>query len=106
MMMRRRRPLMRTAMLGGAGYMVGKRAAQSSEREQGQEQRLDALEQQGARAAAPAAAASPPPAPAAGAPAPAAGDVVAQLQQLKQLLDSGALTQDEFDAAKTKLLGV
>jgi len=92
---------MRTAMLGGAGYMVGKRAAQSSEREQGQEQRLDALEQQGAPAAAPAAAA-PPPGPA----APAAGDVVAQLQQLKQLLDSGALTQDEFDAAKTKLLGV
>ncbi len=89
---------MRTAMLGGAGYMVGKRAAQSSEREQGQEQRLDALEQQGAPPAAP----PPPPA----APAPAAGDVVAQLQQLKQLLDSGALTQDEFDAAKTKLLGV
>ena len=95
---------MRTAMLGGAGYMVGKRAAQSSEREQGQEQRLDALEQQGAAAAAPAAPASPPPAPPAA--APAAGDVVAQLQQLKQLLDSGALTQDEFDAAKTKLLGV
>jgi hypothetical protein len=86
---------MRTAMLGGAGYMAGKRAAQSSEREQGQEQRLDSLEQQGAPAAAPA--------PPAAAPA---GDVVAQLQQLKQLLDSGALSQDEFDAAKTKLLGV
>jgi putative oligomerization/nucleic acid binding protein len=100
MMMRRRRPLMRTAMLGGAGYMVGKRAAQSSEREQGQEQRLDSLEQQGAPAAAPAAAATPP------APAAPGADVVAQLQQLKQLLDSGALSQDEFDAAKTKLLGV
>jgi Short C-terminal domain len=106
MMMRRRRPLMRAAMLGGAGYMVGKKNAQANEREQGQEQRLDALEQQGAPAAAPAPASPPPPAPAAAPPAPAGGDVVAQLQQLKQLLDSGALTQDEFDAAKTKLLGV
>lgn len=96
---------MRAAMLGGAGYMVGKKNAQSNEREQEQEQRLGALEQQ----QAPPAAAPPPPT--AAAPQPAAapgagGDVVAQLQQLKQLLDSGALTQDEFDAAKTKLLGV
>lgn len=91
---------MRAAMLGGAGYMAGKKKAQTNEREQEQEQRLGALEQQQAA-----------PAPTTAAPQPAAApgggeDVVAQLQQLKQLLDSGALTQDEFDAAKTKLLGV
>jgi hypothetical protein len=38
--------------------------------------------------------------------APAAGDdSVAQLTQLKSLLDSGALTQDEFDAEKQKIIG-
>jgi len=91
---------MRAAMLGGAGYMVGKKKAESAEREQAQEQRLDALEGQGAEAPTQQA-------PAAAAPAPAAGgeDVVAKLQQLKALLDSGALSQEEFDAAKTKLLG-
>lgn len=92
---------MRTAMLGGAGYMVGKKKAQGAQHEREQEQRLDALEGQGAQAPA------QPAAPAAAAPAPAAGgeDVVAKLQQLKQLLDSGALSQEEFDAAKAKLLG-
>ena len=31
-------------------------------------------------------------------------DKMAQLQQLKQLLDSGVLTQAEFDAQKQKIL--
>jgi hypothetical protein len=92
---------MRAAMLGGAGYMVGKKAAKGAQQEQEQEQRLDALEAQGAPAPAQAAA----PAPAAAAPAAGGEDVVAKLQQLKSLLDSGALSQEEFDAAKTKLLG-
>jgi hypothetical protein len=39
------------------------------------------------------------------APAPAArSDLVADLTRLKELLDSGALTAEEFAAAKTKLL--
>jgi hypothetical protein len=33
MMMRRRRPLMRAAMVGGAGYMAGKSVARGSERD-------------------------------------------------------------------------
>lgn len=82
---------MRAAMLGGAGYMVGKKKAEGAEREQEQEQRLDSLEQQAA------------PAPAAA--APGGEDVVAKLAQLKELLDSGALSQEEFDAAKAKVLG-
>ncbi|HWB36922.1 MAG TPA: SHOCT domain-containing protein [Rugosimonospora sp.] len=46
--------------------------------------------------------------PAAGATTPAAGggaDVMAQLQQLAQLRSQGLLTDDEFAAAKAKLLG-
>jgi hypothetical protein len=39
------------------------------------------------------------------APPPAAStDVAGQLTQLKALLDSGALTQQEFDAEKQKIL--
>ena len=48
-----------------------------------------------------AAAAAPPPAPAAAAPAP---DMIAQLQQLAQLKEAGVLSEEEFNAAKAKLL--
>jgi membrane protease subunit (stomatin/prohibitin family) len=97
---RRRRPLMRAAMLGGAGYAAGKRAQRSNDREYDQDARLETLEQQGGAPAQQA-----PPATSA---APAAGggqDVVARLTELKGLLDAGALSQAEFDAAKAKVLG-
>lgn len=95
----RRRPLMRAAMMGGAGYMAGKRAARSSYRESDQEQRLEQLEQQQTAPAAAAPVAAPAPA-----AAPAGGDLVTKLNELKGLLDAGALTQTEFDAAKAKVL--
>jgi hypothetical protein len=38
--------------------------------------------------------------------APAAPDMTAQFQQLAQLHESGALTDEEFTAAKQKLLGM
>jgi hypothetical protein len=47
-------------------------------------------------------AAPPPPPPAA---APAGGDLVAQLKQLGELHTQGAITDEEFTAAKAKLLG-
>jgi len=50
------------------------------------------------------AAAAPAVAAAAAAPAPAA-DPYGDLMKLKELLDAGALTQDEFDAQKQKVLG-
>lgn len=102
----RRRPLMRAAMMGGAGYMAGKRAQRSAVRESDQEARLEALEQQqaAAPASAPASAAPAPAAPAAAAPA-AGGDVVARLTELKGLLDAGVLTPEEFEVAKRKVLG-
>jgi hypothetical protein len=50
-----------------------------------------------ARAAAPAQVTPPP-------PPPPPVDVVSRLRELKEMLDSGALTQQEFDAAKQRLL--
>jgi hypothetical protein len=98
----RRRPLMRTAMIGGAGYMAGKSAANKREQEQDQNQRIAELEAQQAPAPAAAAMAPPTAAPA----APAAGtDVVAELTKLKGLLDAGVLTPEEFETAKAKVLG-
>lgn len=95
-MMRRRRPLMRAAMVGGAAYAVGKHAQRGDYREEDQEARLQQLEAQQYAAQAPQA---PPMAPAGG-----PTDIAANLAQLKSLLDQGALTQAEFDAAKQKLL--
>ncbi|HEX4008767.1 MAG TPA: SHOCT domain-containing protein [Solirubrobacteraceae bacterium] len=95
MFMRRRRPLLGAAMIGGAGVLAGRSAARSADREADQDQRIDQLE-----------ATQQAPAPAA-APAPTAGgqdDLVAKLKELSGLVDSGVLTKDEFEAAKRKLL--
>lgn len=93
---------MRAAMMGGAGYVAGKHAQKSNYREAEQEERLSDLEQQ--QYAQPQAAAPPPVAAPPAAPAPAGGDLVSKLGELKSLLDAGALTQAEFDAAKAKVL--
>jgi hypothetical protein len=94
----RRRPLMRAAMVGGAGYAMGKRRAAAQQHEYEQDAQLADL-QQGAPAAAP----PPPAAPQAAGPMTEA-DRVNALKNLKDLLDAGALTQAEFDAQKQKLL--
>jgi len=91
--MMRRRPLMRTAMVGGAGYMAGKHAAKGAQAEAAQDAQIADLQAQQQVVAAPAQAA-----PAVG------GDMVAQLESLKKLLDEGILTQAEFDMQKQKLL--
>jgi hypothetical protein len=96
-MFRRRRPVMRVAgaaALGTAAYQSGKRHEQQEQvNEQAQ--------------AAYAATQPPPPAPApAPAPAAAGGDTTAELERLSSLHQSGALTDDEFAAAKAKLLGI
>ena len=93
MMMRRRRPLMRAAMVGGTAYAVGKHAQRSGDREQDQEARIQELEAQ-QYAQAPVAA------PPGGGPT----DIAEKLTQLKSLADQGVLTPDEFAAAKAKLL--
>jgi hypothetical protein len=100
MFMRRRRPLARAEMVGGAAYYAGKKTQQGRERESEQEERLQALEQQQYQA---------PPQQYAPAPAPAAGggisdESIAQLQKLAQLHESGVLTDEEFNEQKRKLL--
>jgi len=85
----------RTAVIAGTATAVagGVRNHQQQKAEQAQ--------------AAPAAAPAPPPPPAAPA-APAAtpeNDVTGDLQKLVEMKTSGLLTDDEFAAAKAKLLG-
>ena len=93
-MFRRRRPLMRAAVVGGTAYYAGKKVQQGREQDAETEARLEDVEAQQA-AAAPA--------------APAGGggmtdDKIEQLKQLGELKDQGILTQSEFDEQKHKLL--
>ena len=48
---------------------------------------------------------APPPAPPPSAAAPAADDATSELERLASLHDSGVLSDDEFTAAKAKVLG-
>src|ERR1700677_2601656 len=75
----RRRPLLGAAMIGGAGFLAGRRGARMAYQESEQDQRLEQLEDQG-QASAPSAVAQ-------GAPAP---DLVDKLKELSKLVDSGA----------------
>ncbi len=98
-MIRRRRPLLRAAAVGGGAYMAGRHAGRRREdqayAEADQNQRISDLEQQ-----QPAQQAPPP------APAPAAQpSMLDQLNQLTDLHKQGALSDEEFTAAKAKLLG-
>jgi hypothetical protein len=100
-MFRRRRPLLRAAAVGGTAYVAGRHMGRNAEAQQqaeaDQDARIDNLEQQ--QAPAPAA-----PAPAA-APAAAGPSLLDQLNQLSALHEQGALSDNEFTAAKAKLLG-
>jgi len=88
----RRRPLLRAAAVAGGAYVVGKRTANRQAEE----------DQQAA------------PAPAAAATAEDAGtgqaaepsSLSGQLNQLIDLHSQGTLTDEEFTAAKAKLLGI
>ena len=93
-MFRRRRPLLRAAAVGGGAYIAGKHVARKQQQEDDQNQRLDGLEQQQAPAA--------PDQPASAGATPSMAD---QLSQLAALHDQGALTDDEFAAAKARILG-
>ena len=90
----RRRTRRRTMLVaGGVAYAAGRRANEGDE--QGYEE-----DEQGYDAPPPA-----PPAPAAAAPA-AADDATSELERLASLHDSGVLSDDEFSAAKAKVLGI
>jgi hypothetical protein len=90
----RRRPLLRAAVVGGTAYAAGRRTAQAQSAEAYQDQRQSAPEYQQA-------------APAGQAPPQAASAESAMLDQLGKLTtlhQQGALTDEEFAAAKAKLL--
>jgi hypothetical protein len=92
MLMRRRRPLMRAAMVGGTAYVAGKRVQQGREEDAYRDEQIAELQSQ---QAAPA-------------PAPSGGlsdDTINQLKQLGELKEQGVLTEEEFEAQKKKLLG-
>ena len=103
-MFRRRRPLLRAAVVGGGAYVAGKRVAQNSAQrsaqEASQDDRISDLEQQQSGAQQPSA---PPAAPEGGQPGTPISE---QLKQLTALHEDGSLTDDEFAAAKRKLLGI
>ena len=86
-MMRRRRPVLRAAAVGGGAYAMGKRRERSMAQDAQAEQ------------AAPAPQAAPP---AGGGMSP---QVMDQLKQLGELHDQGVLTDEEFAQQKQRLLG-
>ena len=106
--MRRRRPLLRAAAVGGGAYMAGKhnanRQAEQAQYAQDQDDRISNLEaqQQGSYQEPSYQQAPPAPAPP---PAAAPSPMIDQLNQLATLHQQGILSDDEFAAAKAKLLG-
>jgi hypothetical protein len=96
------RTVARTAVVAGTATAVAHGVSGRMNKKEQQQAQAQAYEAQAAAQQVPAAAQA-----AAPAPAPAAatgGDVVAKLEQLVQLHDSGALDDAEFEAAKQKLL--
>lgn len=93
-MIMRRRPLLRAAAVAGGAYIAGKRVANR----RAEDQQVDS-----------------PPAPNEAATAgdtgtstaePSAASISDQLNQLTDLHSQGTLTDEEFTAAKAKLLGI
>ncbi|MGH3692211.1 MAG: SHOCT domain-containing protein [Microbacterium sp.] len=97
----------RTAVVAGTASAVsGSMSRHQQERAQGQyeQQQYEAAQQQAQVDAAAQNAASQYASPPAAGPS-AADDMIAKLQQLASLKDSGVLSEAEFTAAKQKLLG-
>jgi putative oligomerization/nucleic acid binding protein len=96
-MIMRRRPLLRAAAVGGGAYVAGKkmerRSAGQAQQEAAQDERTSDVGRsgQGQPGAQPA--------------APVGQSVADQLKQLSALHEQGVLTDGEFSAAKSKLLG-
>ena len=82
---------MRAAVVGGGAYVVGKRVQESRMHSAEQDAQIADMQQQQAPQAATQGSGS-------------TDDKMAQLKQLKELLDTGVLTQAEFDAQKQKIL--
>jgi hypothetical protein len=110
-MFMRRRPLLRTAVIGGGAYVAGKKSAQRSaeqaqQQDQAQQSNADEpdnkdeqnKDEQNERIVSPQQQKGP----GSAVPKPTMLD---ELHQLNILHQQGALTDTEFTAAKSKLLG-
>jgi Short C-terminal domain len=89
-----------TAVVGGVSGHQQKKQMQAADAQAYEQQQQEAAMQAAAQQAAAQQAAAAPP--------PAAGgtDAVAELERLGQLKAQGILTDEEFAAAKAKLLGI
>jgi hypothetical protein len=100
-----------TAVVGGMSNRQNAKAQAAADQQAAQQAAFEAqaqtaeLQQQMAEMQAQQAAAQAAP-PAAAAPAAGGGDLNAQLEQLGSLHQSGVLSDEEFAAAKAKLLGL
>jgi len=75
---------------GGMAYAAGRARGDDEPQDEQDEQEYDA----------------PPPAPPAPAAAAPTDDATSELERLASLHDSGGLSDDEFTAAKAKILGI
>ena len=89
--MRRRRPLMRAAMVGGVAYHAGKRVQEGRDADAERDARVDDLEYQQAQGAG-------------GGGGGMSDNTIEQLGKLGQLHEQGVLTDAEFEVQKQKLL--
>ncbi|SRR6266566_16606 len=120
-MLRRRRPLLRTAAVGGVAYAAGHHVATKSAQQQQMDaqqnaQIADMQDQQAVQQQPVYQQPAPPPPvyqqpapPPSQAAAPSTGltdESIAQLKKLGDLHESGVLTDAEFEAAKQKILGI
>ena len=93
MRMRRRRPLMRAALVGGVAYHAGKRSQEGRDADADRDARLEDLEyQQQAQQSQ------------GGGGGGMSDNTIEQLGKLGQLHEQGVLTDAEFEVQKQKLL--
>jgi hypothetical protein len=85
---RRRRPLARAAVVGGAAYYAGKRVQGNRDEQAAYEDQVDELSARADEADEGVSNAD-----------------IDQLRKLAELKDAGVLTTEEFDAQKRKILG-
>lgn len=97
MPLRRRRPLLRAAAVGGGAYAMGRRHAQQSMEDRGMQEAVPAPGPERPGTQEPAAA--PPPA-----NGPSAEDLE-RLQQLAKLNKEGVITDQELAEQKARILG-
>jgi Short C-terminal domain len=91
MRMRRRRPLMRAAMVGGVAYHAGKRVQEGRDEDYERDARLEQLEAQQGQGSG-------------GGGGGMSDNTIEQLGKLGQLHEQGVLTDAEFEVQKQKLL--